>query len=43
MNLQVTPDLDAEFLIDKQLGDVIKGNGSGNIRMLYDESDNFYL
>jgi hypothetical protein len=43
INLDINPELDAEFIIDKQLGDVIKGRGNGTLRMVYDEEQKFYL
>lgn len=43
ITLEVTPDLLAEFIIDKRLGDAIKGRGSGRLKMLFDENENFYL
>ncbi len=33
MDLQVTPEAEAQIIIDKKLGDIIKANGSGNLRM----------
>ncbi|MEW5845392.1 MAG: translocation/assembly module TamB domain-containing protein [Bacteroidota bacterium] len=33
MELQVTPEAEAQIIIDKKLGDIIKANGSGNLRM----------
>jgi len=43
ISFEVNRDLEAEFLIDKQLGDVIKGRGDGILRMVYDENQNFFL
>ena len=43
IEIESTPETDVYFVIDKQLGDVIKGSGSGLLRMLYDENENFYL
>ncbi|MBS3914485.1 MAG: translocation/assembly module TamB domain-containing protein [Bacteroidetes bacterium] len=43
ITLELTPDLEAEFVIDKKLGDVIKGRGRGVLKMEYDENENFYL
>ena len=40
---RANPELEAEFLIDKQLGDLIRGRGTGDIRMLYDDKERFYL
>ncbi|MEJ5317633.1 MAG: translocation/assembly module TamB domain-containing protein [Tenuifilum sp.] len=33
MDLQVTPEAEAQIIIDKKLGDIIKANGSGSLRM----------
>jgi hypothetical protein len=41
--VRANPELEAEFLIDKQLGDLIRGRGTGDIRMLYDDKERFYL
>jgi hypothetical protein len=41
--IRATPDLETEFLIDKRLGDLIKGRGTGDIRILYDENERFFL
>ena len=43
IELEVTPDAEAQFVIDKRLGDIIKGRGTGNLRMLYDENQQFFL
>lgn len=45
INIQVeaTPDAEALFVIDKRLGDVIRGRGTGTLRMLYDENGQFFL
>lgn len=43
ISIITTPDLEAQFVIDKKLGDAIKGVGNGELRMLYDENENFYL
>ncbi len=43
IEIESNPETDVYFVIDKQLGDVIKGSGSGLLRMLYDENQNFYL
>lgn len=34
LNLQVTPEAEAQIIIDKKLGDIIRANGSGNLRMV---------
>jgi hypothetical protein len=41
--LEATPEAEAQFVIDKKLGDVIRGRGAGNLRMLYDENEHFFL
>lgn len=41
--IRATPDLETEFLIDKRLGDMIKGRGTGDIRIVYDENGRFFL
>ena len=41
--VRANPELEAEFLIDKRLGDLIRGRGTGDIRILYDETERFYL
>lgn len=41
--VRANPELEAEFLIDKRLGDLIRGRGTGDIRILYDEKGRFYL
>ncbi|MGD9976802.1 MAG: translocation/assembly module TamB domain-containing protein [Bacteroidales bacterium] len=33
LELQVTPDAEAQIIIDKKMGDIIKANGSGNLKM----------
>lgn len=33
LDLEVTPDAEAQIIIDKKLGDIIKANGSGNLKM----------
>lgn len=43
LNIQATDDAEARFVIDKRLGDVIKGNGSGNLRLIYDRDEELYL
>ena len=43
IELQATPDAEAQFVIDKRLGDIIRGRGEGILRMLYDENGQFSL
>ncbi len=33
LNMEVTPSTEVQLIFDKQIGDVITGNGSGNIKM----------
>ena len=33
LNLQVTPDAEAQIIFDSKVGDVIKGKGSGNLKL----------
>ena len=41
MNLEVTTDAEALLLFDPQVGDMIKGNGSGNLRLEVTEAGEF--
>ena len=43
MNINATPDAEVQFIIDKKLGDIIKGRGNGQLRMVYDNDGKFYL
>ncbi|MEY4466131.1 MAG: hypothetical protein RLZZ465_1761 [Bacteroidota bacterium] len=43
INVRANPELEAEFLIDKRLGDLIRGRGTGDIRILYDDKERFFL
>lgn len=43
IEVEATPDAEAQFVIDKRLGDIIRGKGSGKLRMLYDENGQFFL
>jgi hypothetical protein len=36
LDLEVTPEADVQIIIDKQLGDIIRANGSGNLKMEID-------
>ncbi|MDX9846151.1 MAG: translocation/assembly module TamB domain-containing protein [Tenuifilaceae bacterium] len=36
LDLEVTPDADVQIIIDKQLGDIIRANGSGNLKLEID-------
>jgi hypothetical protein len=33
LDMQVTPEAEVQIIIDKQLGDIIRANGSGNLKM----------
>lgn len=43
MNISATPEAEVQFVIDKKLGDVIKGRGTGNLRLVYDNDEKLYL
>ena len=43
MNINATTDAEVQFIIDKKLGDIIKGRGNGQLRMVYDIDGKFYL
>ncbi len=43
MNIFATPDAEVQFIIDKKLGDIIKGRGNGQLRMVYDIDGKFYM
>lgn len=36
INLEVTPDAEAQIVFDQKIGDIIEGNGSGKISMIID-------
>ncbi len=42
LDLEVTPEAEAQIIIDKKLGDIIKANGSGNLRMEINPSKNIF-
>ena len=42
-NLEVTPDAEAFLLFDPKVGDMIKGNGSANLRMEVTEAGVFNI
>jgi hypothetical protein len=42
-NLEVTPDAEAFLLFDPKVGDIIKGNGSANLRMEVTEAGDFNI
>lgn len=43
MNLDVTPDAEAFVIFDEKVGDVIKGKGSGNLKMDIDTKGEFKM
>jgi hypothetical protein len=43
LNITATPQAEVQFVIDKQLGDIIKGYGNGNIRLVYGRDEKLYL
>lgn len=43
MNIDATPEAEVQFIIDKKLGDIIRGRGNGQLRMVYDTDGKFYL
>lgn len=42
-NFEITPDAYAEIIFDKRAGDIIRGNGSGNLIMQIDTRGDFFL
>lgn len=38
-DLHVTPDAEVQIIFDPKIGDIIKGNGSGNLNMTYEGGD----
>ena len=43
LNITATPAAKIQILFNSTLGDVISGQGSGNLRMVYDAQDNFTM
>ncbi len=43
LNITATPAAKIQILFNSTLGDVISGQGSGNLRMVYDQQDNFTM
>lgn len=41
--VQATPDAKIQINFSSAIGDVIYGQGNGNLRMIYDKLDNFYI
>ena len=42
-DLEVTPDAEIQLIFDSQIGDIIRGRGSGNIKMEIPASGGFYM
>lgn len=42
-NFEITPDAYAEIIFDKRAGDIIRGNGSGNLKLEIDTRGDFFL
>ncbi|MCG8476535.1 MAG: translocation/assembly module TamB, partial [Cytophagales bacterium] len=42
-DLELTPDASAQLIFDSKIGDIIRGNGSGNLKMEMDEDQNFKI
>lgn len=42
MELQVSPEAEVQIIIDKKLGDIIRANGSGNLRMEINPSSDVF-
>lgn len=42
-DLEITPDAEAQLIFDSKIGDIIRGNGEGNIKMEIDEEDDFKM
>jgi len=42
-DLEVTPDADVQLIFDSKIGDVIKGNGKGNLKMQINTSGQFNM
>lgn len=41
-DLQITPEADVQIIIDKKLGDIIKANGSGNLKMYVNPNESLF-
>lgn len=42
MEIQVTPETEAQIIIDKKMGDIIKANGSGNLKIEINPSKDIF-
>lgn len=43
MNMDITPDADIQLIIDPQAGDMLAANGTGNLRLEYDDRTDMKL
>ena len=43
LNLEITPDAYSEIIFDKKAGDIIRGNGEGNLRLVIDTRGDFNM
>jgi len=43
MNLEISPDATTEIIFDPQVGDIMKGNGEGNIQLVMDPQGEFQM
>lgn len=43
VNLEMTPEAEVRLIFDQKLGDIMKGSGTGDLRMVLDENGNFSL
>ncbi len=43
LDIEVTPDAEAQIVFDPKVGDLIKGYGSGNLKMEYTSDEEFYM
>jgi len=43
LDVEVTPDAEAQIVFDSKVGDLIKGYGSGNLKMEYTSDEEFYM
>lgn len=43
MDIEITPDADAQIIFDPSIGDLIKGNGKGNLRLEVSSSGEFSI
>lgn len=42
-NFEITPDAYCEIIFDKKAGDIIRGNGKGNLKLKIDTRGDFYM